>query len=110
MLAENNNIIIADDEEPEMHHVIGWARVSTLRSDWFMFASALLPPEEVNAIESDLKGGGNKECLKEVLRDWMNYTKFPSWGMVVNALEQLPDVTEIVEQILADFKIKPDST
>ena len=97
-------IVIVGDEEPEMHHVNKWSRVSSRRSDWYEFASALLPKEEARAIESNLRGDGSKECLKKVLRKWMSYTVDPTWGMVVSALEQLPDATEVVEKILADFK------
>ena len=93
-----------------MHHVNKWSRVSSCRSEWYEFASALLPKEEARAIESNLMGDGAKECLKKVLRNWMNSTVDPTWGMIVKALEQLPDATEVVEKILVEFKLKTSNT
>ena len=88
-----------------MHHVNNWARESSCRSDWYEFASALLPREEVRAIESNLMGNRTKECLKKVLRYWMSCTADPTWGMIMDALEQLPEATEVREKILTQFKL-----
>ena len=88
-----------------MHDVNKWCHVSTCRSDWYEFASALLPKEEARAIESNLRGDGSKECLRRVLRDWMGFTVDSNWGMVVDALQQLPDATVVVEKILDKFKL-----
>ena len=88
-----------------MDHVIKWCRRSSHRSDWYDFACALLPREEVRAIESNLKGDGTKECLRKLLVHWMDCTCNASWEMIVNALMELPDYTEVVEKIIDKFKL-----
>ena len=89
-----------------MRDVNGWCRVSTCRSDWYKFASALLPKEEARAIEGNLRGDGSKECLRRVLSQWLDYTVDPTWGMVVDALQPLPEATVVVEKILDNYKFK----
>ena len=89
-----------------MSDVLKWCRVSTCRSNWYKFACALLPREEVRAIQSNLKGKGINECLRRVVDKWMDLTPNPSWDMIVNALTQLPDATEVKEKIIDDFKEK----
>ena len=98
--------IFIDNSEPEMHHVIKWCRNSSCRSDWYDFACKLLPREEARAIESNLKGNGTKECLRKVLEKWMNITPNSTWGMIVDALAQLPDATTVREKVIEKFKIK----
>ena len=101
-----NVIVIAEDDVPEMRHVNKWAKVSRCRSDWYEFACVLLPHQEARAIEGNLEGGGSKKCLRKVLEEWMSRTANPTWGMVVDALVQLPETTEVMEAILAEFKLK----
>lgn len=88
-----------------MHDVLKWCRVSSCRSDWYEFACKLLPREEARAIESNLRGDGTKECLRKLLVNWMNMTPNATWGMIVDALAQLPDATEVREKIIKKFKI-----
>ena len=89
-----------------MDHVIKWCRVSACRSEWYDFACELLPRQEARAIESNLRGNGTKACLRKVLERWMNITPNCTWGMIVDALAQLPDATEVREKIIEKFKIK----
>ena len=88
-----------------MNHVIKWCKVSSCRSEWYEFASALLPKEEARAIESNLGGNGNNECLRKVLQLWMNSTPNASWQMIVDALGQLSDATEVMEKIIDEFRL-----
>ena len=92
--------------EPELRHVMHWCRESKLRNDWYNFAKALLPRQEARAIEANLKGGGSKECLRKVLEKWMDSTPDPSWGMIVDALTQIPSATKVVETINEKYKVK----
>ena len=101
-----NKKIFIDNSDPEMHHVIKWCSKSSCRSDWFGFACKLLPREEARAIKSNLMGKGVKECLEKVLEKWMNITPNRSWGMIVDALAQLPDATTVREKVIEKFKIK----
>lgn len=89
-----------------MNHVIKWCKVSSCRSDWYEFASALLPKEEARAIEANHGKDGSKACLRKVITEWMNFTPNASWQMIVDALMQLPDATEVVEKIFAEFKLQ----
>ena len=98
--------IFIDNSEPEMHHVIKWCRNSSCHSDWYAFACKLLPWEEARAIKSNLMGNGVKECLEKVLGRWMCITPNITWGMIVDALAQLPDINEVREKVIEKFKIK----
>ena len=98
--------IFLDNSEPQMQHVIKWCRKSSCRSDWYDFACKLLPREEARAIESNLMGNGTKACLRKVLEKWMNITPNTTWGMIVDALAQLPDATAVREKVIEKFKIK----
>ena len=105
-LKQVNVNIFKDNDEPQMHHVIKWCRNSSCRSDWYGFACKLLPREEARAIKSNLMGKGVKECLEKVLGRWMNITPNRTWGMIVDALAQLPDATAVREKVIEKFKIK----
>ena len=90
--------------EPELRHVMHWSKESKLRNGWSNFAKALLPRQEVRAIEKNLKGGGAEECLTEVLEKWMDLTPDPGWNMIVDALMKIPSATQVMETIIAKYK------
>ena len=88
-----------------MDHVISWYRSSTVRTDWYMYAAKLLPQAVAKAIESNLKGGGSKDCLRKVLEQWMQVT-LPAnctWSAVVDALTKMHE-TEAVERIFKECR------
>ena len=88
-----------------MHHVISWYKSSTVRTDWYIYAAKLLPPATAKAIESNLQGGGSRECLRRVLDRWMKVTPSAnrSWSMVVEALTKMNE-TETVERIFKECR------
>ena len=88
-----------------MDHVISWYKSSTVRIDWYMYAAKLLPQAVAKAIESNLQGGGSKECLRRVLDKWMRVTPSANctWSAVVDALTKMNE-TEAVERIFKECR------
>ena len=70
-----------------------------------MYAAKLLPPAVAKAIESNLQGGGSRECLMKVLVKWMSVTPSAncSWSVVVEALTKMNE-TETVELIFKECR------
>ena len=88
-----------------MDHVISWYKSSAVCTDWYMYAAKLLPQATAKAIESNLQGGGSRECLRRVLDRWMRVTPSAnrSWSVVVEALTNMNE-TETVERIFKECR------
>ena len=91
-----------------MDHVISWYKSSPVRTDWYMYAAKLLSQAVAKAIESNLQGGGSKECLRKVLQKWMQVTPSSNrtWSAVVDALTKMHE-TEAVERIFKECRKEP---
>lgn len=79
-----------------------WCKQSSLRSEWYGFATELVGKNEADAINRNHGGGGNKECLEKLLGIWYNSTINHSWAIIVDALDEMSADQRVIERIKSE--------